>query len=130
MTAINNVSSATSATTTSSTTTSSDNLSINDFLTILSAEMQNQDPANPMDDTQFVTQLAQFSSLQQMQSMNTSINSLLVTQSSALIGKNIEAVVDGVTTEGTVDSISVKDSVPYAHVGENSIPVSSITKIN
>lgn len=41
-----------------------------DFMTLLIAQIQNQDPTNPMDPTQFVTQLVQFNSLEQLISIN------------------------------------------------------------
>ncbi|WGX75633.1 flagellar hook capping FlgD N-terminal domain-containing protein [Paraclostridium bifermentans] len=72
------------------------------FLKLLVAQMSNQDPLNPQDPTQYVTQLAQFSSLEQMQSLNEGMeylvgltNGVLVNSAmstaSALIGKRIEA---------------------------------------
>jgi len=42
----------------------------NDFMTLLVAQLKNQDPTNPMDPTQFVTQLVQFNSLEQLISIN------------------------------------------------------------
>ena len=132
MTGTNGVSSAASTanTTASSKTTSSSTLSTDDFLKILAAEMSNQDPTNPMDDTALIAQMAQFNTLEQMTSMNKSINTLLVTQASNLIGKSVTATIDGSTIGGTVGSITVANSIPYATIGEKSIPVSSITAIS
>lgn len=45
----------------------------NAFLKILSAELANQDPTNPQDNTQYVTQMAQFTSLEQMANLNTTM---------------------------------------------------------
>lgn len=47
-----------------------------DFLKLLTAQMQTQDPTKPMDNTQFVAQLAQFSQLASTQELNTSVNQL------------------------------------------------------
>jgi flagellar basal-body rod modification protein FlgD len=51
---------------------SSQFVSENTFLTLLITQLQNQDPMNPQDSSQFVAQLASFSSLEQMTAMNTS----------------------------------------------------------
>lgn len=48
---------------------SSKSVTVDDFLQLMIAQMQNQDPMNPMDDTQYVTQLAQFATMQQMQEL-------------------------------------------------------------
>lgn len=68
------------------------------FLQLLVTQLKNQDPLSPMDNTAFVAQLAQFSSLEQLSNMNTSLQSnALVTQSmnnsvmAGLIGKDIRA---------------------------------------
>lgn len=68
----------------------------NDFLTLLMAQLQNQDPTQPVDDTQFASELAQFSSLQQLTDIGSTLDSMLSAQSSAnqlqaanLVGKNV-----------------------------------------
>ncbi len=68
----------------------------NDFLTMMMAQLKNQDPLNPMDNTQFVAQLAQFSQVQGIQNMNTTMTSLSQSmtsnqalQASSLIGKQV-----------------------------------------
>jgi len=72
-----------------------------DFLNMLIVQLKNQDPLNPMDGTQFASQLAQFSSLEQLTNLNTSVKSsidanFLLTQSinntltATLVGKNVK----------------------------------------
>lgn len=56
------------------------------FLKILTAELSNQDPDNAKDSTQYISQMAQFSSLEQMSNMNSNMQ---FSGASALIGKNI-----------------------------------------
>ena len=58
-----------------------------DFLRLLVAQLENQDPLQPMDNTEFITQLSQFSSLEQMISMNDSLEALTLSQSSASDGQ-------------------------------------------
>lgn len=53
-----------------------------DFLTLLVAQLQNQDPLNPDDATEFTAQLAQFSSLEQLFTLNESMNSLVASNAS------------------------------------------------
>lgn len=64
----------------------SQELGKDDFLKILVTQLQNQDPTSPMEDTNYIAQLAQFSSLEQMQSLNSSFT---FGQAYSLIGKNV-----------------------------------------
>ena len=50
------------------------------FLKLLITQLQHQDPTNPMDDREFISQMAQFSSLEQMQNMTKAMGSLLASQ--------------------------------------------------
>ena len=50
------------------------------FLKILITQLQNQDPTSPMDDKEFIAQMAQFSSLEQMQNMTKAMENLLASQ--------------------------------------------------
>jgi flagellar basal-body rod modification protein FlgD len=68
------------------------------FLTMLVAQMKNQDPMNPIENTEFTAQLAQFSSLEQMFNVNENLKNIQMTQSSlnnmqsvSIIGKEIKA---------------------------------------
>lgn len=68
----------------------------NEFIKILMAQLQHQDPASPMEDTEFISQMAQFSTLEQMMKMTSSIDMLVenqlvspVIQYSHMIGKEV-----------------------------------------
>ncbi|MGH9412367.1 MAG: flagellar hook capping FlgD N-terminal domain-containing protein [Terriglobales bacterium] len=54
----------------STTSSSSQSISMSDFMTMLTAEMQNQDPTSPLDPSQFISQLTQVNSLEQLISIN------------------------------------------------------------
>jgi len=69
----NSLSSSSSSSTTSKSTGT---IGKDAFMKMLIAQLQNQDPLNPMDGTQFASQLAQFSSLEQMQNLNTTMSSI------------------------------------------------------
>ncbi len=90
-----------------------------DFMKMMMAQLQHQDPLNPMDDSQFSAQLAQFSSLEQLQNLNDqmsqSINAnYLLTQSinntltSTLIGKDVKLTGENITNNG-------QDSIPLGY---------------
>jgi len=92
---------------TSGVTSSKDNaLGKNDFLNLLVAQLQNQDPLSPMDSTAFTSQLAEFSSLEQLANVNENLEYLQMYQSSinnaqavSFIGKNIDALGDSIKLE-------------------------------
>ena len=73
-----------------------DDLDRNAFFKLLTTQLSYQDPLDPMDNTEFVSQMAQFSSLEQMENMNSTMEQFLKTQSLAetagLIGKTVETV--------------------------------------
>ncbi|MFG1400474.1 flagellar hook assembly protein FlgD [Xanthobacter sediminis] len=108
------VSSTTSTTSTSSTTGSSSAASAttvdyNAFLKLLVAQLQNQDPTNPMDSTAYLSQLASFSQVEQQITTNSKLDAMftasaLQTADSA-IGKTLTSA-DG-TVSGTVSSVQI-----------------------
>lgn len=81
----NNVGSqSSSSTSNTSSTSSSTSMSQADFLKLMTAQLQAQDPTNPVDNTQFVSQMAQFSQLQSSQDMVTAVDTLNSTVNGAL----------------------------------------------
>lgn len=101
------VTDATSASTsTTSTAASSWTASYDTFLQLLCTQLENQDPLDPMDSTEFVTQLVQYSALEQQISTNDKLESVLsaldsFSSSSAVsyIGRTVEAEADTVTVD-------------------------------
>lgn len=87
-------------------------INFNDFLQMMIAEMKNQDPTNPSDPTQYLTQMAQFSNVQQGILTNSTLSSLLttssLTQAENLIGKTVSSA-DG-STAGVVKSVALSSS--------------------
>jgi len=104
-----------------------------DFLMLLAAQLRYQDPMEPKNDSDFAAGLAQFSSLEQMQNMSSSLESMNNMQSYGLIGKYVlaEALIDGRAEEitGVVDSIFVSNGITMAQVGEYMVPLSSIKEV-
>ncbi len=92
----------------------------NDFLKMLVAQLQSQDPLNPMDSTGFTAQLAQFSSLEQLQNIDASLSALksaqrVSTNAKAVdfIGKEITAVGDHFQLQNGQDAV-----LPYSLEGD------------
>lgn len=89
--------------TTSSTASNTNIMGKDDFLRMLVAQLEAQDPLNPMESTDFTAQLAQFSSLEQLQNLNSALGDIgtaqkVQTNSQAVsfIGKTVSAVGDSV----------------------------------
>ncbi len=105
----------------------------NDFLNLLVTQLRYQDPLKPVDDKEFIAQMAQFSSLEQMQNMN---GSMTKSQAFTLIGKVITATTtDDKTLEvnsvqGTVTSVKMKDGKTFVVVNNKDIDVDSITQVD
>lgn len=111
-----------------------------DFLKILITQLQNQDPLNPMQDKDFIAQMAQFSTLEQITNMGKSLENFLksqeqnyMLQASMMIGKTV-TFLDANNEEKTavVKSVSFKDGKTLFQLDDNehsSIDSSQIIKI-
>jgi flagellar basal-body rod modification protein FlgD len=92
----------------------------NEFLTLLTTELKNQDPTNPVDNNQMLAQQAQFESLSQMQDLNTNISALIalqgVSQATGLIGQSIVGTSNGASVTGTVVGIQFQNGTPVLQV--------------
>ena len=106
------------------------------FFKLLITQLQNQDPLKPMEDKEFIAQMAQFSSLEQMNNMNQNFNKLMdvqrINQNSSLIGKTVEKEGSKGTIKGKVIKISFEEDKTYAHLdneNKSKINVDNITAV-
>jgi flagellar basal-body rod modification protein FlgD len=76
-----------------------------EFLQLLVAELKNQDPTSPTDPTQYMSQLASFSTVEQQVQTNATLDALLSAQASNIIGKTVKSA-DG-TVSGVVKSVEL-----------------------
>jgi len=118
----------------------SSSLGKDDFLKILMTQLQNQDPLNPMQDQDFISQMATFSSLEQMTNLNSSMDNFVKSaeqnqfmQASSMIGKTV-TYLDDQDNEMTavVQSVLFKDGSTSFQLNDDnqtSITSGQITKI-
>ena len=132
-----NVTSTTSATGTkstatgSTTNTSTNTVDYNTFLQLLIAEMKNQDPTNPMDTSQYMSQFAQLSTVEQAMQTNSKLDALLsssaLSQADGLIGRTASFTdSNGATVTGKIASVSINTDGAVATLDNGTkIPVGS-----
>jgi flagellar basal-body rod modification protein FlgD len=106
-----------------------------DFMQLLIAQLKNQDPMKPMEDKEFITQLAQFSSLEATEKLNTQLEDLLGSQSlvqaAALIGKQATAkLATGETLTGTISEVRMLAGQPTVILNGREVDSSLITVLN
>jgi flagellar basal-body rod modification protein FlgD len=91
-----------------------------DFMKILLTQLQFQDPLKPMDNQEFMAQMAQFTSLEISRQQSDNTETLLAIQSASqalnLIGKEVEVQTDGVAQIGIVKAVAFQGGVPVMTV--------------
>jgi len=114
-----------------------------DFLKMLIAQLKNQDPTNPQQGSEFAAQMAQFSSVEQLTNLNTTLESqsqnslnLLNAQAINLVGKEITAqtaaatdATPATTITGTVTAVNFKDQKVSLTVNGQEIPFTDLLSV-
>lgn len=119
--------------------TVSSELGKDDFLKLLTTQLQNQDPMNPMEDMDFIGQMAQFSSLEQMLNLGKSVetiannqNTASITQAMLYLGTTVTAktpeMEEAVT--GVVEMVGFDSGKPYLKVGDAAFALSDIQLVS
>lgn len=111
------------------TTSQSSNIGIEDFLKILTAQLNSQDPLKPVDNQEFVAQIAQFASLEQSRQTGESVDSLLSVQSAVqsvgLLGKTVDIDQGSGSITGTVSALDLSSGSPLLTVTTSTGAVST-----
>ena len=107
----------------------------NEFLKLLVTQMRNQDPMQPVSDTEFIAQMAQFSSLEQTKSMGADIAKLRqgndFLQATNLLGKNVHLTIGNMAfTKGIVTDLNVKDGEARIIVGDKTYTLDQVTSVS
>jgi flagellar basal-body rod modification protein FlgD len=109
-----------------------------DFLLLLVKQLGNQDPLDPMTNEDFISQLAQFGSLEQQINLNTSFEQFLsfqqLTQATSLLGKDVICLIqteDGIeSATGTVEQVMSVNGIAILKLSDGSeVPLSSVVLV-
>jgi flagellar basal-body rod modification protein FlgD len=122
------------STSVSQTTDAAISLGEDAFMKLLLAQMRNQDPLKPMEDKDFIAQLAQFNSLNQLTQMSKNLDELVksqaLSQGSALIGKTVSGMSsDGSVISGVVSGLQLSGGSITLDVGGQRIPLDSVHSV-
>ncbi|MCL1820900.1 MAG: hypothetical protein FWG36_09645 [Oscillospiraceae bacterium] len=102
-----------------------------DFLKLLVAQLQNQDPTAPQENTEFIAQMAQFSALE---ATNNMADALLQSQTFSMIGLGAVGTVydgDGNASQviGVVDSAGTEQKKPFVMIGDRKVMTENIAQV-
>ncbi len=114
---------------------------VDQFLNLLLAELQNQDPLNPMNNSEMAQQISQIREIAATDKLSKTLDTVLTSQSlttaSGLIGKEVEVLsLKGEAVRGTVDKVTVKvdekdnNKREYMiHIGDQSFALSRVREV-
>ncbi|MBQ9419592.1 MAG: flagellar hook assembly protein FlgD [Synergistaceae bacterium] len=125
----------TSSTSKSSATTATTNeLGKDAFLKLLIAELSNQDPLNPVEDREFISQMATFSSLEQMQNMNSTLTSMSEASKFSAVSYVGKAIAftndDGKQVAAKVNAIWFENGKTILDTTEGDVPLEKVEGIS
>jgi flagellar basal-body rod modification protein FlgD len=100
----------TPTTTAAAAAASSSTITANDFLTLLVAEMKNQDPTQPTDPNAYITQMVDVNSLQQLIGINSGVTSL--NTAAGVVPATTSAITSGTTATANAKNVAVLDAMP------------------
>lgn len=108
-------------------------LSVDDFLKIMAAEIQNQNPTGGSEGggskTDYLTQLAQFTTLEQISEITEGMNQLNMLSQTALIGKTVKIYGEDTDLSGVVDRVKFYNSQTYIQVDGNDYPIGLLMEV-
>ncbi|MCL2669799.1 MAG: hypothetical protein FWE89_03850 [Syntrophaceae bacterium] len=136
-TGLDNAASTKASSTASTSSSSTSTLGKDEFLKLLVAQLKNQDPLNPTDSTTFTSQLAEFSSLEQLTNLNTelknqSLNQMTLgyAQSASMIGKEVLVEWSDGPRTGIVTAVHYQGNEIWATIDDQiKVPLSAISEV-
>ena len=110
-------------------------LNIDQFFGLMIAELQNQDPLNPMENSELMQQVSQIREIGATDRLTSTLDSVLLGQNvasaTALIGKHVKALdAVGANVEGVVDRVTISEGSPTLHIGGKQVKLNNVGEIN
>jgi flagellar basal-body rod modification protein FlgD len=110
-------------------------LTMSDFIKMMVAELQNQDPMSPMSNTEMLQQVNQLRQISSNDKLSTGIEALTLgqalTTASGLIGRTVTGTDSlGEKTTGKVDKVTIEDGKPKIHIGSSILELGSINSVS
>jgi len=135
MTRIGDSGAAVSSPASSSTASALGNVDVDQFLQLMIAELQNQDPLSPVENSEMLQQITQIREIGASEALSTTLSAVLAGQNvataSALIGKEVSALTDDSgNISGVVDRVSITDDNDVrVHIGDESVKLDNVREI-
>jgi flagellar basal-body rod modification protein FlgD len=109
-------------------------LDVSEFLNLMITELQNQDPLNPLENSEILQQISQIREIDSTLKLTKTLDAVLLGQNlnsaSALIGKGIRGLSsEGTPVTGVVERVTVTDGVPSLHVGQHRVKLNNVGEI-
>ena len=108
-------------------------LTQDDFLKLLTTQLTYQDPLNPTTDTQYIAQMANFTSLQQMSTLSSDFekysSAQSITSAQMLLGSTVTVGPDGAQVTGTVTAVTTAAGLPRLVVNGGSYDPATVTSV-
>ena len=109
-------------------------LDLNKFIDLMIAELQNQDPLNPLDNNEMLQQITQIREIGATGRLTETLESVLLgqnlTSATSMIGKTVKAMSDdAMEVSGLVDRVTVTDGEPRLHIGDKAIGLKNVKEV-
>lgn len=109
-------------------------LDMDNFLDLMIAELQNQDPLDPLENHELLQQISQIREVGATERLTTTLDAVLlgqnVSSASNLLGKNVRAITDdGSPVEGLVDRVTIVDGIPKLLINDQEVRLTNVAEI-
>ena len=108
-------------------------LNVDDFLKLITVQLTNQDPLKPMEDTQFISQMANFTSLEQMKTLSANFSAFSgaqqIVSAQNLLGRTVTIATEGGNVVGPVTGVKIEGGAPLLLVNGGTFDPADVTNV-